>query len=770
MCGSESGNRTSGAGNLERSLAGYERGVVAPTGGFLAGGSLGSLGSLMDEVVSAGAAAALAGVEVQPLRRACSSGRLPATQKIAQSGRHANRPYWEIRLADLFQAYPAARTRWEAQQAVQALEARKTELETARQSARAKVLADGPLGGSDVAAARAWHCLRFERFQQETGETRQKQALMGYVQAFERGELGELPAVARPVTKLSDATLMRWLKARREGGNAALEPQYKTTVVSRLDAHPELGQFALGMMLEKPDLAYATIHEMLVAQCAQKGWDPPSPSAVNRYLNRWKEENPEQWLLRNNPDAYQSKLRPAQGSRSEDVTAPNELWEADATKVDLIFSDSPRRHSLCAMVDVYTDRRKFYLVEQAGARDQVHLLKLSILEWGLPTRLKTDNGKDYTAKDVQAALATLQIDQVLCQPFRGDQKPHVERGFRTFLHDLVVLLPGFCGHNVAHAQAIRARKTFAERLYKKGQDDNPFEAGVTKAEFEAFMHRWLEGDLHRVRTKSSRIAGQTPQQRIDEWTADGLNLLRRVTDPTLLDFLLMPAIPKAVQKKGIKHLGKWFVFMAAIPVGAEVQIRELEDMGRISLWQGDLYLGQAECPELTGISRQDVAVAQAVHHKVRTKRLHESSKALRQLPGVNARGAVDALLDHRIAQAPPSERLQRIEAVATVGMAEAARAIADEQLAQARVQARRQAPDVVQLTPEQIASSEAWMAQEEPLEDAFDRYWRLRNIPPAELSPSDYAFLKNYYTRREDAELPEAEAFWAYHNRHQQAQ
>ncbi|MDE0335673.1 MAG: transposase family protein, partial [Defluviicoccus sp.] len=91
------------------------------------------------------------------------------------------------------------------------------------------------------------------------------------------------------------------------------------------------------------------------------------------------------------------------------------------------------------------------------------LLRRCILEWGVPETVRTDEGRDYTSRHVVGALADLEIAHDLCPPYTPDAKPFVERAIGTLARDLFAFLPGFSGHDVADAQALRARKSFAAR-------------------------------------------------------------------------------------------------------------------------------------------------------------------------------------------------------------------------------------------------------------------------------------------------------------------
>jgi len=685
---------------------------------------------------------ALAGRSQQAIQKALGSKRINGELVPTLDGPNAGRDEWQVFLDDaFFRAYPHARQAWEIDQATDEaaaiLHAEKDERlarEEAARNARAEALRNVVQGRSsreeDLAAARAWLVTGMLAFQEERG-IGIKAARYEFAKALQEGLVERPLWVEEAYPKVSDTSLYRWETEYRKGGVEALEPRYRNGSVPEMDRHPEVGEYAIGLMLKAPDVSAIRLHEMVQAKFGAR---VPGVSSFQRYLKDWKQANQEQFQLAMNPDKYRSKYMPAVGSLSEDVKALNDLWEADATPVDLIFVGDRKRYMLCCLVDVYSDRRMWRLVEHAGARDQVLLLMDAINAWGLPARLKTDNGKDYTAKDVDSALLRLGIEHKLCPPFRGDRKPHVERGFRTFLHDLVPALPGFCGHNVAQAQDIRARQSFADRLFKRSKDNmDPLETGVTREEFEAFLTTWQRADELRVRGDKSHIEGKSPRQRVDEWAADPLNHVRRI-DPTILAYLLLPSLEKTVQKKGIQHLGRWFA-APSVAVGLRVEIRETDDVGRLLVFQGERFLALAECADITGISKEDLAVQSLIHHQSRTKKLRESTKALTK--GIDVRDAITTALHARMEGSDPVQNLQHVEMVQTQSLIEATRALQADLEAQARTLKPLLEKRELGLSDEQVARVKAELNRK-PEEDSVDRYVRLRRLPMVSQEDRDW--------------------------------
>ena len=86
------------------------------------------------------------------------------------------------------------------------------------------------------------------------------------------------------------------------------------------------------------------------------------------------------------------------------------------------------------MIDVYSRRLRYLVSKTSKATAIVALLRHCIIDWGVPETLKIDNGKDYKSAHVTRVLDGLEVNRVYCTPFQGQEKPHIERSFHTFLH------------------------------------------------------------------------------------------------------------------------------------------------------------------------------------------------------------------------------------------------------------------------------------------------------------------------------------------------
>jgi len=302
----------------------------------------------------------------------------------------------------------------------------------------------------------------------------------------------------------------------------------------------------------------------------------------------------------------------AAGSRSEGVE-PNDLWEMDGTKADLLLADG-RRWMLTVVIDVGSRRMMLRLSPTARAAVVMGLTRRALVEWGKPRRLKTDNGSDYTAEQYELGLTQLDPDMhVLCDPFQPQQKPHVERGIGTLLHDLFELLPGFIGHNVAERKDIEARRSFAERLMRGTPDGGPVELRLAPEQLQAILENWLV-DYHG--REHAGLGGKSPNQVMAEWSGTVYRI-----DERALDIFLAPAGKAGmatVQKKGILIGGGWFncAELGGLE-GQQVQVRQTEeDLGVCYVFDlAGRYVGTSINHAAKGVSRAEVAAQRREHQK-----------------------------------------------------------------------------------------------------------------------------------------------------------
>ena len=180
------------------------------------------------------------------------------------------------------------------------------------------------------------------------------------------------------------------------------------------------------------------------------------------------------------PDDWKNRYMLGWGDASAGIDRLNQEWQFDSTPADLLLAGG--RHSLIGVIDVYSRRAALYVAKTSKAAAIAALTRRVLPDWGVPERVKTDNGQDYVSHHLTRIFQALGIEQQTSAPFSPWQKPHIERCFRAFARDLVEMLPGFIGHNVG------ARQQFIDRLFVRGGTVELI--GMTPEDFQAFCDRW----------------------------------------------------------------------------------------------------------------------------------------------------------------------------------------------------------------------------------------------------------------------------------------
>jgi hypothetical protein len=493
----------------------------------------------------------------------------------------------------------------------------------------------------------------WQQYRRLSGESI-KPSLASYADLYNTGRREGMETVRQRIRKVSQRTMLRWRRDIKERGH--LGANYgRNKGANKIDSQPELRDFVVAMLTAHPHCKASQAMQGLEARFAgREDIDLPSQGRLGKWMNVWKEQNAQLFSAVSNPDAWKNQYMTAFGSASEQITVMNQLWEFDGTPADIMFTDG--RHSICGVIDVYTRRPKMLVTPTAKATAVAALLRRSLLDWGLPSapwRLtaKTDNGSDYKGHHMRRVFELLDIHQELCPPFSPWHKPHIERFFRSFSHDLVELLPGFIGHNVADRKGIEARKAFSDRLFKK---DTVIEVNMSSEEFQRFCDDWIT-DIYMHRPHDG-LNGKTPYQMVTEWKEP----VERISNERALDLLLSEAPGKGlrtVSKKGIRLDHGLFIAPELWSV-VDQEVRVLYDpidLGRIMVYGGEQlneFVCVAECPERTGIDRAEVA---AKAHEIQKKTIQEARAELKHK--ANKLGVDDIVTEIRATAAAKASKL-----------------------------------------------------------------------------------------------------------------
>lgn len=508
-----------------------------------------------------------------------------------------------------------------------------------------------------------------------------KRGSMVFCREYQDGNI-KMPSATRQLigTSLSWSTLNRWQQAYDQHGMIGLAPGYKSPNKGKTSLSTRVQEFIKGTLAEYPHTKTSKLMKAIEARCANLSETVPNRSAVNRFATNWRNQHASLLLYNQNFDKWRNQHMFAFGNASEKIVRLNQIWEFDSTPADVMFADG--RHTIIGVLDVYSRRAKLLVAPSSRAISVAALTRRAIIDWGVPEIAKTDNGSDYVSKHMVRVFDDLEVEQVLCPPFTPENKPHIEAFFHTFSHDLVEFLPNYIGHNVAQRKDIEARRSFAARLMKQGEE--PIDASyMTAAQFQTFCDDWCTAIYHQ--NQHSGLGGRKPADVARAWT----DPVRRISDERALDILLCPA-PKdgghrTIGKKGILIDGRHYISDEFATLEQhEKRVYVLEDKtdaGTIYVFKynelGEReYLCAAINPELTGQDRSEiVARAKALQKKF----MQEGRKVLRKISKEQSVATINQeIMDFRKGQiANISPFPQRTEDYTTQALQQAAQAFAD---------------------------------------------------------------------------------------------
>lgn len=452
-------------------------------------------------------------------------------------------------------------------------------------------------------------------------------AMEAFSAAYAKGEVGTAECRQILGDAISPRTLHRWRMTMRTKGAVGLAGDYGNKEwCGLIDNDMALFEFAVGTVVATPHIGGHQLYRAMQARFGADYPHIPTIRSVQGWLLRWKQENRQVFTAISNPDEWKNRYMVAMGNASEDATHLNARWEFDGTPSDVMLLDG--RASIVGIIDVWSRRAMLYVGKTASAEAVCMALRRAVMAWGVPDKAKLDNGTDYVSQRVQRVFASLGVDVQLSAPFSPWQKPHIERFFRTFSHDLVEMLPGYIGHNVQDAQALRARQSFADRLTKKSTD--PVEIRMTAVELQSFCDRWCR-DIYERESRNG-LDGM----RVFERVASAAMEPKEAVDERVLDVLMAEAPGgsedglRTVNKKGLRVDSLYYAApeLGAL-VGERVQVLyDPADMGRIVVYHDGDFVCVAECPEILGVSRREVAVEARSRQKREVEAKRRELKAL----------------------------------------------------------------------------------------------------------------------------------------------
>ncbi|MCR5855960.1 transposase family protein [Mesorhizobium sp. J428] len=394
----------------------------------------------------------------------------------------------------------------------------------------------------------------------------------------------------------------------------------------------------LGVLVAKPHFTADEVRTDCIAEFGKEivlrhgevGAMPPLRT-FQHFLKALKVEEQVPLALVTNPDKHRSHFALSGTDAYSWVKDPNQLWQVDASPVDVMCLDG--RHSIYLCIDIAT-RRVVITTSKTPRASAVNLMtRKALLAWGAPVAVKTDNGTDFTAIETISLLDALNIDVQRSTRYSPQEKGHVERAIKTFQYGFCTKQPGYIGHDVEDRKEIEARKAFAARLHC--DDKDAFCVELTAAELQARIDRWVV-DYETSEHEFVGLGKVIPAQ----LAAASVKPIRTV-DERALDVLLMPLAGgggiRTMSKKGLRIDHHYYQAPEILP-RTQVFVRlDPGDAGIVRAYSPDRheFLAVAVCYSLAGVNPVErLKEARAKRKAVERSRIDPAIAATRHIkPG-----------------------------------------------------------------------------------------------------------------------------------------
>lgn len=553
-----------------------------------------------------------------------------------------------------------------------------------------------------------------------------KKAELHFSDLYNTAKIEIAPWIRDEVKTLNPRTLRRWRALDRNGQKSKLgvdksAARRGTGILDRANGG-DVRTFVLALIAKQPQLTAHHIHALLrdsfpTVTIGDKTVKLPPVRTLQYALKAWRETYRVELESIRNPDGFKSTMRFA-ARNLHPASRLNEIWQIDASPADTFTTDG--RSNIYVCVDIYSRRMVALVTKTARAEGVGLLIRKAILAWGVPERIKTDNGSDFIAHRTQRLFAALGIDHETSAPFSPEQKGHVERAIGTLQRGLMRTLPGFVGHSVADRKVIESRKAFSARLGEAPEDT--FQIQLTTADLQKRLDDWC-ADVY-GRAPHDGLKGQSPFA----VAAMASTKVRKIEDVRALDMLLAPVAGKdgmrTVTKTGLRINDTHYIG-GFLNVGESVMVRmDVSDMGRAFVFEadGETYLGEAIAPELLGIDPAEaIARVRAEQKQFIAERMEPVKRAARKIKAADIATIIhqQALIDAgKLIEFPKQQTAHETPALA------AARVATSEPVAV-------HSDDVIALAETLRTEATAHAANVQPLrqtETQYQRWNRARDI------------------------------------------
>jgi transposase InsO family protein len=388
-------------------------------------------------------------------------------------------------------------------------------------------------------------------------------ALKTLAKLYSARKAGVMPWVYENQASADPDQVRTWRrKLQREGLDGLLDGRGKSGRPNSIEADPELRNLIIAEIVARGHLAIASTKDDddsgLQGLIRRRLGREIPVRTLQRYVATLRPETNALVQSMVKPGAFLNSHKGAIGSYSQGIVRPNQKWEMDATRGDVMcivtLPDGSTKMSRCALtqiIDVATRRCIIVVSDQPSGAATRAAMRKAIIRFGIPELIKTDNGKEFKNYEVERMCRELGITLEFCRPFRPWEKPHVESMFGTLMECLFEKLNGYVGHDITERKEIENKRSFE---HKFGVDRRVlFDVQMSPADVQATVDAWLEDKYEQA---FHLALGMTPDQKAKALAQT--DEIKFVRDERLLDVLMMNGKVCKVSKGLIRYKNRYY--------------------------------------------------------------------------------------------------------------------------------------------------------------------------------------------------------------------
>ncbi|WKW20592.1 DDE-type integrase/transposase/recombinase [Campylobacter fetus] len=327
--------------------------------------------------------------------------------------------------------------------------------------------------------------------------------------------------------------------------------------------------------------------------------------SINRYVNKWKKENPTTvlYIEKGYDGAVNSKLAGV-GKADWKADFANEYVEIDATTLDLFakkinldlasaiwkmnkeafrdfdeccerVKENQKRYTVVGLIDVHSGVCSYVIGKSENIYTVKRCLAKYISKFGKPLRVVGDNGKAFKSNEMAGTFESLDIEYLAVRAYSGWLKPYIERSWRSFQDNFSQNTAAFIGHSVEQRQAIEFGFSKMERRLKKGEQTN-LKRMLLINDLEKLIDDYIDEFINR------RWLDRLGSSPLEAYKSDEDKIER--LSSTLVCARLGNMLTKKVYKKGIMHDNAYYICAKSFEYDEVKIVPNINNVDEIYIW------------------------------------------------------------------------------------------------------------------------------------------------------------------------------------------